>query len=450
MGSYKYKIVSFFILQVGISLGSHCYPVLAQNISHNSPSALLPISPDSSSIQPGNNSNDMAPEFTQYILAPGDSINVSVQRPPGLYRLGIGDGIAVNVERFPDLSFQGVINPEGNVIVPLLGAVFLQGLTLQEAQSKIRSLLDRYVINPNVVLALVVQRPNLSFQAAIGIDGNILVPQVGKIFLQGLTVEAAQAKIKLALSKIAPDDMVDVSLSGMRPVQLTITGEVFKPGIYSVTTVMPKITDIILLAGGSTIKANLREVLVRRQLSNGLIISQKVDLYAVLQNGSSPPNLRLQDGDAIIIPQRQVATDNDYDPSLIARSTLAVPQIKVRVLNYAAGGVIMQNLPNGSSFVDALGGVSLDKNNLRDIVLIRFDPQKGKAITKRLDAKKALQGDISQNVALQDNDVIVVGRNLVGKVTNLLNTITQPFFNVQSFVRFFQNFGTGLFGGTSN
>jgi len=80
---------------------------------------------------------------------------------------------------------------------------------------------------------------------------------------------------------------------------------------------------------------------------------------------------------------------------------------------------------------------------------VRFDPERGKAITQRLDAKRALAGDASQNVALQDNDVIIVGRNLIGKVTYFLSTITQPFFNIQSFVGFFQNFSNGLFNGNS-
>jgi polysaccharide export outer membrane protein len=187
--------------------------------------------------------------------------------------------------------------------------------------------------------------------------------------------------------------------------------------------------------------ADLRQVQVRRRLVDGSMVSQTLDLYAALQNGASPPNLRLQDGDAIILPRREAGTDDGYDRNLVARSTLAVAQIKIRVLNYAVGGISNQTLPNGSTFVDALGGINLDTANLRDIALVRFDPERGQAVTQKLDAKRALGGDMSQNVALQDNDVIVVGRNLIGKLTNLLNTITQPFFNVNSFLNFFNNFG---------
>ncbi len=327
-----------------------------------------------------------------------------------------------------------------------MGTIFLQGLSLKEAEEKIYTRLNRYVINPVIFLSLTIQRPDLNFQAAISPEGNIVVPQVGTLSLKGLSLEEAQAKIALALTQnhLVIEPIVVVSLVGTKPVQVTITGEVSRPGIYAVTSTLPRVPDTLLLAGGATFSADLRQVQIRRKFNDGSIVSQNIDLYTILQNGGSVPNLRLQDGDAIIIPRREVGTDKGYDRNLIARSSLATPQIKVRILNYAAGGLSIQTLPNSSTFVDALGGISLDTANLRDIALVRFDPERGKAVTQRLDAKKALAGDVTQNIALQDNDVIVVGRNLIGRVTNLLNTITQPFFNVQSFFRFFQNFGSGF------
>jgi polysaccharide export outer membrane protein len=98
-------------------------------------------------------------------------------------------------------------------------------------------------------------------------------------------------------------------------------------------------------------------------------------------------------------------------------------------------------LPNGSTFVDALTaiGPSSDNANLRRIALIRFDPEQGKAVTQQLNGKSALMGDISQNVPLQNNDVIVVGRNLIARLTYALSTFTQPFRDVLGFVLFFDS-----------
>ncbi|MEH2141344.1 polysaccharide biosynthesis/export family protein [Nostoc sp.] len=439
-----FSALCFVSLQVGVFLTTPIQLVVAQPFPSQgqSPRQPPPPVPGTEVVPPGAN-DEISPQLSRYLLGPGDTISVVLQRPPGLYRLGIGDGISVSVQRFPDLSFQALINPEGNIVVPLLGKVSLQGLTLEEAQEKIRLGLNRYVVDPVIVLALATQRQDLSFQAVISPEGNIVVPQVGTVSLQGLTLEEAQEKIRLGLSRIVPDPIVVVSLAGTRPVQVTISGEIFRPGIYPINSSTPRVADALLISGGSTLNADLRQIQVRRKLIDGSVISQTIDLYAALQNGGSIPNLRLQDGDAILIPRREVGNDDGYDRNLVARSSLATPQIRVRVLNYAAGGLSIQALPNGSTFVDALGGVNLDTANLRDIALVRFDPERGKAVTQKLDAKKALGGDASQNVALQDNDVLVVGRNLIGKITNFLTTITQPFFNVQSFLRFFDNFGGG-------
>ncbi len=437
-----FSALCFVSVQVGVFLTTPIQLVVAQPFpSQGQSPGLFPSPlPGTEVIPPGTN-EEISPQLSRYLLGPGDAIGVVLQRPPGPYRLGIGDGISVSVQRFPDLSFQALINPEGNIAVPLLGTVSLQGLTLEEAQEKIRLGLNRYVVDPIIVLALATQRQDLSFQAVISPEGNIIVPQVGTVSLKGLTLEEAQEKIRLGLSRFFPDPIVVVSLAGTRPVQVTISGEIFRPGIYPINSPTPRVADALLTSGGSTLNADLRQVQVRRKLIDGSVISQTIDLYAALQNGGSIPNLRLQDGDAILVPRREVGNEDGYDRNLVARSSLATPQIRVRVLNYAAGGLSIQALPNGSTFVDALGGVNLDTANLRDIALVRFDSERGRAITQKLDAKKALGGDASQNVALQDNDVIVVGRNLIGRITNFLTTITQPFFNVQSFLRFFDNVG---------
>ncbi|NEU77973.1 sugar ABC transporter substrate-binding protein [Nostoc sp. UIC10630] len=441
-----FSALCFVSLQVGVFLTTPIQLVVAQPFPSQGQSPRQPPSPvpgTETEVIPTGANDETSSQLSRYLLGPGDIIGVVLQRPPGPYRLGIGDGISVSVQRFPDLSFQALINPEGNIVVPLLGTVSLQGLTLEEAQEKIRLGLNRYVVDPVIVLALAAQRQDLSFQAVISPEGNIVVPQVGTVSLQGLTLEEAQEKIRLGLSRFFPDPIVVVSLAGTRPVQVTVSGEIFRPGIYPINSATPRVADALLISGGSTLNADLRQIQVRRKLIDGSVISQTIDLYAALQNGGSIPNLRLQDGDAILVPRREVGNDDGYDRNLVARSSLATPQIRVRVLNYAAGGLSIQALPNGSTFVDALGGVNLDTANLRDIALVRFDPEQGKAVTQKLDAKKALGGDASQNVALQDNDVIVVGRNLIGRITNFLTTITQPFFNVQSFLRFFDNFGGG-------
>lgn len=308
------------------------------------------------------------------------------------YRLGAGDSLFVSVFRFPDLNFQNTIDPAGNLLVPLVGALSLEGLTLAEAKEKIQTALDRFVIQPQI----------------------------------------------------------DVILTGQRPVSVTIVGEVGRPGFYPLQS--PQLTTALMAAGGTTGQADLRSIRVQRQMPDGSIVDRAIDLYTPFAQAQTLPDLQLSDGDTIVIPTLTV--DNGYDRMLMARSTLSQQQIRVRVMNHAAGsGGVMATLtlPNGSRFLDALTAMSVDLSSadVRNVALVRFDAQQEKAVSQELDGKQAMLGDPSQDPMLQNNDVIVIGRTWVARLTYALNTFTQPFRDVLGFLLFFQSLGNSaanLFG----
>jgi polysaccharide biosynthesis/export protein len=325
-----------------------------------------------------------------------DAINPSLPPEPAfnLYRLGIGDAITVIVQRFPDLSFQAALDQQGNITHPLLGKIALQGLTMDQAQARITQTVNQIVIDPVVL----------------------------------------------------------VSLTGQRPVFITLTGEIGRPGLYNLSQNgggAPRVATALLLAGGTTQRSNLQAVKVQRTLPNGTSVEQTVDLIKPLQQGTPLPDLRLQDGDVVTVPRLDPVKDQNYDRNLMARS-FGKGKVTVRFLSYATGRLAQIDLPIDSTFIDALTviGPTPDNTNLRKIALVRFDATQSKAITRELDGKKALMGDPSQNPTLEDNDVIVIGRNLVGKLTYALNTFTQPFRDVLGFLLFFkelQNSATNLF-----
>ena len=159
----------------------------------------------------------------------------------------------------------------------------------------------------------------------------------------------------------------------------------------------------------------------------------------------------------VVVPTLDIADREEYDRQLAARSTLAQQQIRVRLLSYASGGgrgsaggaFNIINLPNTSTLLDALQGVPLSQADLDSVAVIRFDEELGRAITQEFDVKEAMQGDPTQNILLQDNDVIVVNRNTIAKVSYILNTVTQPFRDVLGFLLFFdrlQRSAENLFG----
>ncbi len=239
------------------------------------------------------------------------------------------------------------------------------------------------------------------------------------------------------------------TLAAAIPVNITILGEVAQPGFFTVPPSNRPVADAMLVAGGITSNADLRAVRVRRVMENGAISEEILDLYTPLLTGAELPELRLANGDVVFVPQIESSTDEYYDRVLVSRSTLAVPQIVVRILSYPGGGINVVPVPSGSTFADILNAVPLLSADLDNIALIRFDPEQGKAVTLEINAQELLRGDMAQNVPLENNDVIVIGRNLVGKITYALSTFTQPFRDVLGFLLFFDSLrdsATLLFG----
>lgn len=309
------------------------------------------------------------------------------------YRLGPGDGIFVSVQRFPDLSFQATLDQEGNVILPIEGAISLEGLTLSQARTTIWANYNQYV-------------------------------------------------------KLPTEQEVDLTLTAQRGVEVIMLGEIERPGLYPLTA--PRVTAALLAAGGARSTADLREVRIQRRVlgrDNQMITLEKiVDLYTPIRHGQPLPEERLENGDVVIVSRLDPAQAYDYDVNFVSRSTLAQPDILVRVVNYPAGNVNGLRVPNGSTFVDALVGnrggggsvgLPLTRANLRSVALIRFDPEQGETVVTKLNAKDAIYGDPTQNPPLRENDVIVVGRNFINRITFAIDTLTQPFQDVLSFVLFF-------------
>jgi polysaccharide export outer membrane protein len=212
---------------------------------------------------------------------------------------------------------------------------------------------------------------------------------------------------------------------------------------------------LLTTAGGSTGKADLRSVIVRRTLVDGTVLEEAVDLYTPLIKGTKIPEFRLQEGDSVVVSRLEVGKDTGYDRALIARTTLIQPTITVKLLvPLIPSGRILRDVvvPNGSDFLDILATLpSTDVLRIKsdEVSLLRFDPEKGGVVTQKLNPRAALRGDIAQNVMLEDQDVIIVSRTVLGEIFAFFNIITQPIRDLQTFSTTITNFQNN-FGNNNN
>ena len=301
-----------------------------------------------------------------------------------VYRLDTGDGVSINVPLYPEFNTVGTLDAEGNLILPILGRISLVGLTISEVEAKIAY-------------------------------------ELGTRFI-----------------KEAPEVLATLTLT--RPAQITILGEVVRPGFYGFVAGSP-ITQVLQTAGGSTDEADLRSVIVRRTLRDGTVIEQNVNLYSTLIEGEQLPPVFLQGGDTIIVSELQPGDNENYDRYLVARSTLPQQTITIRVVFPSSTGTSLRNLvlPNGSTFIDAVASLPEGDPLLtkQEIALFRFDSDTGTIVSQSLDTKAVIRINSTQNIPLEDEDVIVVSRNLLGRVFNAFDTISRPVRNIFSFRSFF-------------
>jgi protein involved in polysaccharide export with SLBB domain len=141
----------------------------------------------------------------------------------------------------------------------------------------------------------------------VGPEGDINIPYVGILYVAGLTIEQATAKIKGRLGSSGYSNIktgltkVSVTIGRIRSIKVTILGEVKKPGSYTIPS-LATVFNALYLSGGPTEVGSMRNVEIIR---NGKVIDV-LDIYDFLVKGDQRSNIVLQDQDVIRIPAYKV------------------------------------------------------------------------------------------------------------------------------------------------
>ena len=144
----------------------------------------------------------------------------------------------------------------------------------------------------------------VTIQETISPDGNISIDRLGLIYLSGKTVNQATSYLKKELNKIYaglddedPSSLIKVSLGNTRTIQVNVMGEVYQPGTYALSA-FSTVFHALYSAGGVSDIGSLRNVQVAR---NGKKIAE-VDVYDFIMHGKTKDDIKLQEGDVIIVP----------------------------------------------------------------------------------------------------------------------------------------------------
>ena len=212
-------------------------------------------------------------------------------------------------------------------------------------------------------------------------EGSIMISQIGPVYLNGLTIKDANQHIKSAFSRKyagmndAETD-IQVTLGQVRTIQVDILGEVATPGTFRMSP-FSSVFHALYRSGGINDIGSLRNIQVLR---NGKKVAG-VDIYDYLFKGKTSGNIRLQEGDVIIVPPYEQLVNIDGNVKRPMYYEIKPDETVKSLLDYAGGFT-----------GDAYGGmVRLSRQSGTENELYNID--RGEFATYRL----------------QDGDIITVG-----------------------------------------
>ena len=177
----------------------------------------------------------------------------------------------------------------------------------------------------------------------IGGDGSIILEDIGKIILAGLTLNEANSIIKSKVSKAFIGTEVFISLSEIRDVNILVTGNAKNPGIYTLTG-NSNILHAISSAGGISEFGSYREINLLRD--NEVI--ETLDVYDLLINGKYNLQKRLRSGDVVFVEARKNIVTIDGAVYRPAKYETKEGQSLDSIIEYANGTKRSADLQNVS------------------------------------------------------------------------------------------------------
>lgn len=280
--------------------------------------------------------------------------------------------------------------------------------------------------------------PQYSGDYQIPADGAIVAPLVGRVPVYGLTLQQANALLLREYNRFLKNPQITVRLVATRPINIFISGEVNRPGSYTLNLTggagnnpgvqFPTLIQGIATAGGITAAADIRQIRVTRQAGTASQEVINLNLWELLQNGQTSQDLTVRDGDTIFIPTTSQV--NQAEIRLLSRASFATDPTRASTITvvgevYRPGSYVVDpgvvsvttgtnttttstpKLPTVTRVIQLAGGVKPVADIRR--IQVRRVTKTGTEQLFGVDLWQLLQtGDINQDAILQDGDTIVI------------------------------------------
>lgn len=256
-------------------------------------------------------------------------------------------------------------------------------------------------------------------------DGTINIEKIGPVNLSGMTVSEANEYLKRVLGKTysgldAPDGTLEIrlTLGNARTIQINVMGEVVQPGTYALSS-FSTVFHALYRAGGVNQIGSLRNVQVTR---NGKTVA-KVDVYDFIMKGKTQDDIRLQEGDVIIVPAYEALVQISGNVKRPMKFEMKKNETLATLINYAGG--FSADAYTRSLRVVRQNGEEYEINTVKEIDYSAYPMRNGdvvtaEAILNRFTNKLEVRGAVYRPGIYQLNGEINTVRALVNEAKGLM------------------------------
>ena len=255
-------------------------------------------------------------------------------------------------------------------------------------------------------------------------DGTINIEKIGPVSLSGMTVSEANEYLKRVLGKTysgldAPDGTLEIrlTLGNARTIQINVMGEVIQPGTYALSS-FSTVFHALYRVGGVNQIGSLRNVQVTR---NGKTVA-KVDVYDFIMKGKTQDDIRLQEGDVIIVPAYEALVQISGNVKRPMKFEMKKNETLATLINYAGG--FSADAYTRSLRVVRQNGEEYEINTVKEIDYSAYPMRNGdvvtaEAILNRFTNKLEVRGAVYRPGIYQLNGEINTVRALVNEAKGL-------------------------------
>ena len=256
-------------------------------------------------------------------------------------------------------------------------------------------------------------------------DGTINIQKIGPVNLNGLTISEANDYLKKTLNKIYnglnntndPTSDIRLTLGSIRTIQINVMGEVVQPGTYSLSS-FSTVFHALYRAGGVSDIGSLRNVQLVR---NGKNIAT-IDVYQFIMKGHIQDDIRLQEGDVVIVPAYDVLVKIDGKVKRPMRFEMKKDENLSTLISYAGGF-------DADAYIRSLrvvrqNGQEYEVNTVKDLDYSVYKMRNGdvvtaEAILNRFTNKLEIRGAVYRPGIYQLNGQLNTVRELVNEAQGL-------------------------------